>query len=86
MTVARLITRARREGIKLYPEGRQIRCRAPRGALTEDLKRAISEHRTELLRLLRREGVTYCCTACERFAFPTLVTCFWCRNRRRADA
>ena len=66
--------------------GRNVVDRAQLRALTDELKSAIVQHRSELLTLLRRPNGAYCCSACERFAFPTPTTCFWCRKKGRADA
>ena len=86
MIAAEVFNWASNEGIQLYPEGERIRYRAPRGALTDELRRAIVLHRVELLTLLRRPNGAYCCSACERFAFPEPTMCFWCRRKERVDA
>lgn len=86
MIAVEVLNWASGEGIQLYAQGERIGYRAPQGALTDELKSAIVQHRSELLTLLRRPNGAYCCSACERFAFPTPTTCFWCRKKGRADA
>jgi hypothetical protein len=53
MTAADLLTSCRERGIVLIDEGENLRFRAPRGAMTPDLKAALARHKRELLAMLR---------------------------------
>ncbi len=53
MTTAELLNELSRRGIELRTEGDQLRYRAPKGALTSDLRSRIDAHRSELLAALR---------------------------------
>lgn len=70
-------------GVQLYPQGEYVRYRAPKGALTEELREAIVRHGGELLRLLRQGSRTYSCIRCERLSFTKPTKCFWCRHGGR---
>ncbi|MFP3939552.1 MAG: amino acid adenylation domain-containing protein, partial [Thermoanaerobaculia bacterium] len=48
-----LLDRLRRRGIRLWADGEDLRFRAPRGALSDALRREIRTHRADLLELLR---------------------------------
>lgn len=49
MTADEALTTAQRVGIRLLAEGDQLRYRAPKGALTAELRRALAEHKSTLL-------------------------------------
>src|SRR5690349_8601809 len=44
-----------RQGITLSIQGEALRCRAPKGALTEALRAMLREHKAELLAFLRTQ-------------------------------
>ncbi len=54
MNTATLLAEAQRRGIQLYREGATLHYRAPRGALTADLKAELKTHKTKLLTLLEK--------------------------------
>ncbi len=54
MITATLLAEAQRHGIQLYAEGATLHYRAPRGALTADLKAEVKTHKTKLLTLLEK--------------------------------
>ena len=81
MTAHEALQEAERRGIVLTPRGTAIRFRAPRGALSEELKRELKKHKPEILNLLEEARSTYPCSRCERFAFAESGTvCYWCRE------
>ncbi|MFD9907149.1 amino acid adenylation domain-containing protein [Streptomyces sp. NPDC059063] len=47
-----------RRGVDLWVDGDDLRCRAPRNALTDDLRKALQEHKQELITELRRRSGT----------------------------
>ena len=53
MTTEALTTMLELRGVSLYLEGEAIRFRAPKGALTAELKDQIAEHRTAVIAQLR---------------------------------
>jgi hypothetical protein len=52
MTAASILTELRTRGVELIPEGTGLRCRAPRGTLTPELRQTIADHKPELLAAL----------------------------------
>jgi amino acid adenylation domain-containing protein len=52
LTGASLVKDLRKLGIELWADGDRLRYRAPKGTLTEVLRRAIAEHKSEVLALL----------------------------------
>jgi hypothetical protein len=52
MTAAELLAELNRRGISLRVQGDRLELDAPRGALTPELRRALADHKAELLRLL----------------------------------
>jgi hypothetical protein len=54
MSVSELVVELRRRGVKLAPEGTSLQVEAPDGALTDDLRAALVEHKQELLAYLNR--------------------------------
>lgn len=54
--VAALLARLESEGVQLWPDGDQLRFRAPRGALTGEQRALLSESRQQILDLLRERG------------------------------
>ncbi|MDT9701393.1 MupA/Atu3671 family FMN-dependent luciferase-like monooxygenase [Streptomyces sp. P17] len=54
MKVVDLLHRLREAGIELWAEGEKLRFSAPPGALTDELRAALREHRDEVLDLLSR--------------------------------
>ncbi len=71
MSAFDLLAEAKRRGIELRAEGERLRYEAPEGALTDDFRKALSDHREELLSLLRskREGKLPLSFAQERLFF-----------------
>jgi hypothetical protein len=57
MTAAALLNEARRLGIILAPHGDRLGYESPPGALTPDLRTALTAHKAELLALLTAEGL-----------------------------
>ena len=56
--LAALLSELSQLGISLEPDGDQLRVRAPEGVLNGELRKALSEHKVELLTLLRRAAFT----------------------------
>jgi hypothetical protein len=52
-----LITACRARGISLEVRGEQLRCRAPVGVMTPDLKQALADQKTSLLQILAVEAL-----------------------------
>jgi len=49
-----LLARLRQQGVELYLEGDKLRLRAPKGALTDELRAALAMRRDEIVEFLRR--------------------------------
>ncbi|HEY0733618.1 MAG TPA: amino acid adenylation domain-containing protein, partial [Herpetosiphonaceae bacterium] len=58
MTTFELLARLRGRNIKLWAEGDRLRFQAPKGALTDELRAALSEHKAEVLALLQEVTAT----------------------------
>ena len=56
MIALEVLTELRHRGVELIPEGEAIRYRAPKGAMTPDLRQALSAHKSELLALLSHQA------------------------------
>ena len=54
MTTDELVAETNRLGIALTSNGEKLRVEAPIGALTDELRQALGEHKTEILALLTR--------------------------------
>lgn len=81
MTAQQAIQAARSRGIVLTTAGATLRYFGPKGALCEDLRRALTERKPEILNLLEEVHSTYPCSRCERFVFAQAdVVCYWCRR------
>ena len=52
MSAGALLTELRRRDIQLRAEGSELRCSAPAGALTPELRQLLREHKSDLLALL----------------------------------
>jgi amino acid adenylation domain-containing protein len=52
ITISSILEEARRLGIELYVDGERLRYRAPQGALNENLRIQITQHKEELLSFL----------------------------------
>ena len=52
MTAAELLVRARELGIRLWVEGGRLRYDAPAGAISDDLRRQLGQHRDEIIATL----------------------------------
>jgi hypothetical protein len=64
-----ILRRLAERNVKLYLEGDRLRFRAPAGALTDDLRANITDHRTEIISLLRPRPVLAAgerCVTCDR--------------------
>lgn len=55
MMVGELLAEVNRRGAQLWAEGDQIRIRAPKGAISEELRQALTERKQEVLELLREQ-------------------------------
>src|SRR5215211_7372604 len=53
MTTNELLVRLQQLGVALAAEGDQLRCRAPKGVLTAELREALATNKVELLTCLR---------------------------------
>ncbi len=53
MNAVALLAEARRRGIELWADGDRLRYEAPEGVLTAELRKSLSDHREDLLSLLR---------------------------------
>ena len=58
MTVVELTATLSSRGITLFLDGDALRFRAPKGALTEDLKQRIAEQRAEIVGRLQNQGAS----------------------------
>jgi Condensation domain/TubC N-terminal docking domain len=56
MTPADLVTELSGRGAQLWPEGSHLRYRAPKGALTPDLRQLLAQRKADVLLLLRQRG------------------------------
>ncbi len=57
MTASRVLTQARRLGIRLFPKGAKLGYDAPAGAMTPEVRAALAAHKAELLALMAEEIV-----------------------------
>lgn len=55
MGARELLRELQSRGIRIYPEGSDLRCRAPKGALTPDVATRIKDNKEEILRTLQEE-------------------------------
>ena len=58
MSTERLLSELRLLDIHVSVEGDHLRCSAPRGVLTEELERSLSEHKSELIEILRSSWIS----------------------------
>ena len=56
MTSGETLAELDRRGVVLEPNGDKLRYRAPQGALTPELREAITENKAEIISTLRRLG------------------------------
>lgn len=56
MNVTDLLTELENLGVRLWADEGNLRFRAPRGVLTDARRKALAEHKSEVLRLLERES------------------------------
>ena len=56
MTSGETLAELERLGMVLEPNGNKLRYRAPQGALTPELREAITENKAEIISTLRRLG------------------------------
>lgn len=56
MNAIQLISALKEQGIVLFVDGNELRFRAPKGALTADLKTQIAKHREEIVRHLQAQA------------------------------
>src|SRR5712692_10140828 len=57
MNVTELLSEMAREGVQLSVEGDQLNVRAPKGVLTSTLASRLTQHKTEILSLLRQREI-----------------------------
>jgi len=57
MTAAKLLSELRSLDIKIWSDNGELFCNAPKGALTADLRAAISQHKAEILAFLSDASV-----------------------------
>lgn len=57
-SVSELLADLSRRGITLWADGDELRCRAPKNALTAELRTAMQEHKNELLATLRERSAS----------------------------
>jgi len=53
MSVMALLTELRSRGIRVWPEGGQLRCNAPAGVLTPELCDTLRQSKSDILKFLR---------------------------------
>ena len=56
MNSSEILAELDRRGVVLEPNGNKLRYRAPQGALTPELREAITENKAEIISTLRRLG------------------------------
>jgi len=54
MTASEILADASQRGVQLWVDGAELGCRAPKGVLTRELLAGLSEHKAEVLALLRQ--------------------------------
>ena len=57
MTAAVLVRELERDGVDLFVEGHTLRFKAPRGALSREVKERLSEHKEEIVQVLATSAV-----------------------------
>lgn len=57
METSKLLTELQQRGVNLTVDGDNLRYVAPKGALTDELRQAIKDHKAELLELLQADAV-----------------------------
>lgn len=88
MTTAELLVALESRGIELTADGEALRYRAPKDALTESLRRALAEHKAELLALLRDREAPFAPAPDQRYEpFPLtdVQQAFWIGRRAPLD-
>lgn len=81
MSVESLIEQLNQMGVTLVPEGDKLRYRAPKGVLTTDLLKALSERKHEILASFNVRLVLARVRVQETLAMSDQVeTCFHCRG------
>ena len=63
MTGGQVLAVAKSRGVVLEPQGDKLHYRAPKGALTQELRNDLAEHKAEVLALLKN-GTDYQAAAC----------------------
>jgi hypothetical protein len=71
LSASRLVADLRARGITLFPEGGTVRCRAPKGALTPELRELLRQRKAEVLEALQRESAVS--SRYHRLAFSEIV-------------
>jgi len=56
MTAGETLAELHRRGVALEPNGDRLKYRAPQGALTPELRKAMAEHKAAIISTLRRLG------------------------------
>lgn len=74
-----IVRELRDRGIALFIVGDELRYRAPKGALTEELRELLQRHKPGLIQFLARAGITAVYRQCPPYPDGTgLVKCFYC--------
>jgi hypothetical protein len=83
-TVNELLQVAHSRGIELSPEGDHLHYRAPEGALDEDLKAELIQHKPEILAVLSAPAVVYFEDHLERW-YKAGDGRFWHEDKRTGE-
>ena len=89
MTAADLLATLKTLGATVQAVDGRLRIEAPPGAITPELRAALSEQKPALLELLRPGPqvvpLQLKCAGCKGpFMAEPAILCYWCRNRREA--
>jgi hypothetical protein len=72
MTTIEFLTDLEKAGANVTVRDGKLRCEAPKGVITEDLKQLLATHKAEIISLLQAEAATNghgrpCCCHCSKF-------------------
>jgi len=72
MSALELLTDLGKAGVNVTVREGKLRCEAPKGVITEDLKQLLATHKAEIISLLQTEAATNghgrtCCYHCSKF-------------------
>jgi hypothetical protein len=86
MSVETLIEQLNQMGVTLFPEGDKLRYRAPKGVLTADLLRTLSDRKHEILALFNIRLVLARVRGQDTLAMSDQAeTCFHCQGKLTCD-